>query len=63
MNVVQIMTAVGTGLSGLADVLEAVGDVVNARKVRDILDSGDFPGFARRAAAAGDKAKEDLDHG
>lgn len=54
----SIIVAVGQILGTAASLLDLIGDVVNAKKVRDILDSADFPTFARRAAAAGDEALE-----
>jgi hypothetical protein len=62
-NASAIMEIVGRSLGIAVTLLELAGDVITAKKVQAILDDADFPAFARRAAAAGESARDELDHG
>ena len=61
MSAASIITAIAQLLGTAASLADGIGDVVTAKKVRAILDDADFPTFARRAAKAGEDARDALD--
>lgn len=61
MSAATVIVAIAEILGAAASLADGIGDVVLAKKVRAILSDADFPTFARRAAAAGEKAKDALD--
>ena len=63
MSPERIIDLIGTCLGAAATAMRLIGDVVNAKRVEDILKDGGFPGFERRAAAVGDEIKDRLSRG
>jgi hypothetical protein len=60
MSAAFVIGAIASILSTAADLAESIGDVVTAKRVRDIL--GDrFPDFYKRAEKAGEAARDALD--
>ena len=61
MGAAEILIIIGKSLEIALGLANGIGDVVTAKKVKAILEEGRFPGFPKRAEAAGEAARAALD--